>query len=282
MYLGAGSAPMLQAAAAWEALSDELATAARGFSTATSGLTGQAWQGAASEAMAAAAAPYAGFLSVASAQAAAAAGQANAVVSAFEAARAAIVHPLEVAANRNAFLQLVKTNWLGFNGPAIAAIEGLYEGMWARDVAAMFSYHAGAAAAAGQLGPDQSVLEDVLGMLPNIGIGNKGGTGNLGNGNTGAANVGIGNTGNGNVGGGNLGNNNIGNGNFGNGNFGGGNAASATSGWETVVRLWASPRPPVTTTSGWGTPATTTSGSETPVAETRVRAIPATTTSGSD
>lgn len=45
MYLGAGSAPMLQAAAAWDGLAAELGTAASSFSSVTTGLTGQAWQG---------------------------------------------------------------------------------------------------------------------------------------------------------------------------------------------------------------------------------------------
>ena len=48
LYLGAGSAPMLDAAAAWEGLASELGSAATSFSSVTSGLTGQAWQGAAS------------------------------------------------------------------------------------------------------------------------------------------------------------------------------------------------------------------------------------------
>lgn len=52
MYLGAGSAPMLQAAAAWDGLAAELGTAASSFSSVTTGLTGQAWQGPASAAMA--------------------------------------------------------------------------------------------------------------------------------------------------------------------------------------------------------------------------------------
>ncbi len=65
MYLGAGSAPMLQAAAAWDGLAAELGSAASSFSSVTSGLTGQAWQGPAAAAMTAAAAPYAGFLSAA-------------------------------------------------------------------------------------------------------------------------------------------------------------------------------------------------------------------------
>ena len=69
MYSGAGSAPMLEAAAAWNGLASELGTAAQSFSSVTSGLAGQAWQGAASKAMTQAAAPYAGWLNAAATQA---------------------------------------------------------------------------------------------------------------------------------------------------------------------------------------------------------------------
>ena len=89
MFSGAGSAPMLDAAAAWEGLSSELGSAASSFSSVTSGLAGQSWQGPALHAMMAAAVPYAGFLNAASAHAQGAASQAQAVASAFDAARAA-------------------------------------------------------------------------------------------------------------------------------------------------------------------------------------------------
>ncbi|WP_151039081.1 PPE domain-containing protein, partial [Mycobacterium tuberculosis] len=58
MFFGAGSGPMLAAAAAWDGLAAELGLAASSFGSVTSGLAGQSWQGAAA-AMAAAAAPYA-------------------------------------------------------------------------------------------------------------------------------------------------------------------------------------------------------------------------------
>jgi PPE-repeat protein len=58
MFVGAGSAPMLEAAAAWLGLADELGTAAQSFASVTSGLTGQAWPGSAAAAMSAAAVPY--------------------------------------------------------------------------------------------------------------------------------------------------------------------------------------------------------------------------------
>jgi PPE-repeat protein len=145
---GAGSSPMLAVASAWDALAAELGAAASSFSSVTSGLTGQAWQGPASAAMSAAAAPYTNFLSAASAQAQGAAGQVRAVAGAFEAARAAIVHPLAVAANRNSFVRLVLSNWFGFNAPAIMAAEEQYEQMWAHDVSTMVGYYGQVSAAA--------------------------------------------------------------------------------------------------------------------------------------
>ncbi|AIH78486.1 hypothetical protein IU14_09725 [Mycobacterium tuberculosis] len=54
MFFGAGSGPMLAAAAAWDGLAAELGLAAESFGLVTSGLaggSGQAWQGAAAAAM---------------------------------------------------------------------------------------------------------------------------------------------------------------------------------------------------------------------------------------
>jgi PPE-repeat protein len=42
MFSGAGSAPMLEAAAAWDGLASELGSAASSFGSVTSGLAGQA------------------------------------------------------------------------------------------------------------------------------------------------------------------------------------------------------------------------------------------------
>ena len=153
IFSGAGSAPMLNAATAWDRLASELGSAASSFSNVTSGLTHQAWQGPASAAMMAAAAPYVGWLNSAATHATGAAGQARAVANAFEAARAATVHPMVVAANRNGLVRLIMSNFFGQNAPAIAAADVDYERMWAQDVAAMAGYHAGASAAAARLGP---------------------------------------------------------------------------------------------------------------------------------
>ena len=151
IYGGAGSAPMLAAATSWDGLAAELTSAAQSFSSITSGLAAQAWQGAASAAMLTTAAQYAGFLTAAATRAQTAAAQAQAVASEFESALAAMVHPALVAANRNGLVRLVVSNLFGQNAPAIAAMESDYEQMWAQDVAAMVGYHGGVSAAAAQL-----------------------------------------------------------------------------------------------------------------------------------
>ena len=206
MLSGAGSAPLLAAAAGWTDLSAELDAAAGSFASAISDLATAGWQGTAAQAMVAAAVPYNSWLSTAAAHAAGAAAQARAVADTFEAARAAIVQPAAVAANRSDLVSLVMSNLFGQNAPAIAATEGQYEQMWAQDVATMFAYHGGASAAAEQI-PE---LENLM----NIGFGNIGGGNwgffnsgilNFGATNNGFVNFGIGNTGYSNVGIGNVG-----------------------------------------------------------------------------
>ena len=217
---------MIEAAAAWNGLAAELDSAAQSFWSVTSSLTSQAWQGPASQAMAAAAAPYASWLNVASAQASGASAQAQAVVGAFESALAAIVPPAAISANRSNFVSMVISNIFGQNAPAIAAIESLYEEMWAADVTAMAGYHSGASAAAAELQSWPATAESEfqnLGFLNygagNVGIGNQGFT-NIGLFNNGNFNVGIGNYGVSNLGIGNAGRYNVGIGLTGVGQFG--------------------------------------------------------------
>lgn len=158
MYAGAGPAPMLAAAAAWDGLAGELGSAAQSFSSVTSGLAAEAWRGAASSAMLSTAAQYTQLLSAAATQAQSAAAQAQTIAGAFESAVAATVHPALVAVNRN---QLVVSNLFGQNAPAIAAAESEYEQMWATDVSAMVGYHGGVSAAAAQLSSWSAALQDV-------------------------------------------------------------------------------------------------------------------------
>lgn len=171
MFSGAGGGPMLAAAASWDRLSDALGSAAQSFSSTTAGLAADAWQGPASAEMLAAATRYTSYLTAAQARAESAAIQAQAIVGAFESARAATVHPLTVSANRSHLLGLVVSNLFGQNAPAIAAAEAEYEQMWAADVAAMIGYHGDVAAAAAQLPAWPATLEgafaEASGVLAN-------------------------------------------------------------------------------------------------------------------
>jgi hypothetical protein len=165
LHAGAGSGPMLAAAAAWDGLAAELGSAAQSFSSLTSELAADAWRGAASAAMLSTAAQYTGVLGAAAAQAQTTAAQAQTVASEFEAAVAAAVHPALVTANRSQLVQLVFSNLFGQNAPAIAATESDYEAMWARDVAAMVGYHGGVSAAAAQLSSWAEALPRLSGGL---------------------------------------------------------------------------------------------------------------------
>jgi PPE-repeat protein len=155
LYTGPGSGPMLAAAQAWEALADELYTAAGSYQSVVSGLTARAWSGPSSASMAAAATSYAIWLSATAAQAGETAVQAKAAVAAYEAAFASTVPPPAIAANRSLLMALVATNFLGQNTPAIAAAEAQYAEMWAQDATAMYGY-AGSSASATALTPFSS------------------------------------------------------------------------------------------------------------------------------
>lgn len=151
MYAGPGAGPMLAAAAAWDGLAAQLHSAAASYESVISNLTG-GWRGPSSTMMAAAAAPYAAWMSATAAQAEQTASQARAAVVAYEAAFLATVPPPVIAANRAQWMALVATNFLGQNTPAIMATEAQYAEMWAQDTAAMYGY-AGSSAAAAQMTP---------------------------------------------------------------------------------------------------------------------------------
>jgi PPE-repeat protein len=151
IFAGAGSGPLFIAASAWDGLASDLASSASSFNSVISGLANGPWSGPSSLSMAAAAAPYVGWLSAAAGQAEAAASQARAAATAFESALAGTVPPAAVTANRTQLMALIATNILGQNTPAIAATEFEYVEMWAQDVAAMVGYHAGATTVASAL-----------------------------------------------------------------------------------------------------------------------------------
>ncbi|MEB3062075.1 PPE family protein [[Mycobacterium] zoologicum] len=154
MYSGAGSAPLLAAAAGWDRLAAALTSAADSYRSVTVSLTDGPWQGGSAVAMSAAAQPFSAWLDATAAQAAVTAGQARVAAAAYEAAFAATVPPPVIAANRAALSSLVSGNILGQNTAAIAANQADYEQMWAQDVVAMQTYAAGSAAAT----PDSGAL----------------------------------------------------------------------------------------------------------------------------
>lgn len=147
MYLGAGSAPMIAAAAAWDVLANGLESFSRHYCAVIARLQGESWSGGASDAMASAAAPYLGWTTLAGAMAEQAGSQARAAAAAYEAAYAATVPPALVTANRKQLAMLVVTNIFGQNTAEIGATEAVYEEMWARDSAAMYTYAASSSAA---------------------------------------------------------------------------------------------------------------------------------------
>ncbi|OBJ01089.1 PPE family protein [Mycobacterium sp. 1465703.0] len=152
MYAGPGSAPLLAAAAAWEGLAIELRSAAAAYAAVMAGLTDGPWQGPAASAMLAAVAPQVAWLLGTGAKAEQAATQAVAAAGAYELAFAETVPPPVIAANRALLTELLATNFLGQNIPAIAATEAQYGEMWAQDAGAMYGY-AGESAAASTLPP---------------------------------------------------------------------------------------------------------------------------------
>jgi PPE-repeat protein len=152
MYVGAGSGPMLAAAAAWDSLAADLQSAASSYGSTVEGLVAGAWTGPSSMTMAAAASPFVTWVSGAAAQAEDAATQAKLAAGAYESAFAATVPPPVITANRALLAMLVATNILGQNTAAIAATETHYMEMWAQDAAAMYAY-AGSSSAASQLTP---------------------------------------------------------------------------------------------------------------------------------
>lgn len=148
MYAGAGAAPMMAAAAAWNTLAAELSTTAAGYESVMAELTGEQWTGPASAAAAAAVQPYIEWLNTTSAHAQHAAAQATASAAAYQTAFAMTVPPPSIAANRAHLAALAATNFLGINTPAIMATEAQYAEMWAQDAAAMYGYAAASARAA--------------------------------------------------------------------------------------------------------------------------------------
>jgi PPE-repeat protein len=146
MYAGPGPESMLVGAAAWNGLAAELRSVASSYESVISGLTDGSWLGPSSAAMEAAATPYVEWLNATAVGAEMTATQAQAAAGAYQTAFAMTVPPALIAENRSQLMQLVATNLLGQNTPAIAAAQAQYGEMWAQDAAAMYGYAAHSAA----------------------------------------------------------------------------------------------------------------------------------------
>jgi PPE-repeat protein len=147
MYAGSGAGPLMAAAAAYANLAAEVSTTATQWESIMSTLTTGSWTGGGSAAAAAAATPIVSYLTETAASLEQASAQATASAAAYEAAYAATVPPTEIAANRALLAQLVATNFLGVNTPAIAATEALYGEMWVQDSTMYAAYQAASTAA---------------------------------------------------------------------------------------------------------------------------------------
>jgi PPE-repeat protein len=165
MYGGAGSGPLLAAAAAWDGLAADMWASATSFDSVISGLTNGQWTGPSSESMAQAANPYLQWLHTAAAHASMSAMQARVAAMSYESAFAATVPPAAVSANRVQLMTLIATNILGQNTAAIAATEFEYIEMWLQDVMAMFGYHAGAQSVMSALPSITSAPSSLAGLL---------------------------------------------------------------------------------------------------------------------
>ena len=151
MYFGPGSGSMLAAAAAWNAISAEMRSAATNYESVIAALTSEGWFGPSSAKMAASVAPYLEWLNTTATQAEQAGTSASAAAAAYEAAFAATVPPAVVTANRTLLANLVASNLFGQNTGAIANTEAQYGEMWAQDTSAMTNYNASSTAATRQM-----------------------------------------------------------------------------------------------------------------------------------
>lgn len=151
MYAGPGSAGLTESAAAWHALAGELGSVGVAYQAVVASLGAAGWQGPSSISMATAAAPYVAWVLATAGQSEKAALAAQQAAMVFESARAGVVPPAEIEANRDTLSTLIATNFLGVNTPAIAATIAAYDEMWAQDATVLYGYSADAAGLSGGL-----------------------------------------------------------------------------------------------------------------------------------
>jgi len=146
LMMGAGPAPMLQAAAGWQALATALTTQATELDVALKSLQ-QLWTGASSERAIAAATPMVTWLQTAAGQAEQRAAQATAQAAAYTAALGTTPTLPDIAVNHVTRAVLTATNFFGINTMPIGLKETDYfVRMWNQAAGAMDVYAAETAA----------------------------------------------------------------------------------------------------------------------------------------
>ncbi len=147
MFTGAGSGPLMEAAAAWNSLSADLESTATQYQTLITNLVTGSWLGPSSARMASATAPYIAWLQNTAATAAQTGVQAQAAAAAYQSAYASMVPLPTIAENRAELATLVANNFLGQNTGAIATNEAQYLEYWIQDALGMDTYQVNSHAA---------------------------------------------------------------------------------------------------------------------------------------
>lgn len=159
IHTGPGAGSLIEAAGAWQRVAVELENSVSTYASTLSSLI-ESWDGPSAMAMLQSVQPYLLWLRETAQQTAQMATSAEAAASAFTAARASIVPPAVVTANRTRLAQLLATNRFGTNTAAIAETENEYQTMWANNSAAMSRYQASSSQATTQLSKFSSPLPD--------------------------------------------------------------------------------------------------------------------------